>query len=388
MDGLTSEWLGGLAGYDCVFMELIPGEKRTKRSWAFYEKLHKRNGGPCLGRAYQWLNQGSGLGILLRGGLWVLDVDSCPQMERVVSTLLDARVMPPYVRTPSGMAHYYFRLPAEFQLLGKVKNHLCHPMDPDGVKQKMDFKLGPRTLLVAPGTMRKGTLYTPGTPWREPPVLDPRFFLPSGAFWMPPNRPFAVDDRPLKNRIARACYYLRFMAPVSVAQDGGRKALVTVTAHLVAFLQLDPALAYHLLTHGYPPWNSRCRFKDGSPYPWSQEELWRACCDAVDSVPQGGLKLFQRNRAREQRDRALSTFMDILKQAQTSPSSGSARVWVQDLHSRFQNWSQKLITDTAFGIALRKHGFNRVKFTKAKLAAVEGIDLIMLDSLLAAATAA
>ena len=119
----------GLASFGCVFVELIPDEKRTRGPWAKFESMHTQTGGTCLDRSYHWLDRGSGLGILLRGDLWVLDVDSPAQMERVVSTLLAAGIMPPMVRTPSGMAHFYFRLPADFKGLGKVKNHLCHPKD-------------------------------------------------------------------------------------------------------------------------------------------------------------------------------------------------------------------------------------------------------------------
>ena len=54
-------------------------------------------------------------------------------------------------------------------------------------------------------------------------------------------------------------------------------------------------------------------------YPWSRDELWRACCDAVDALPIAGVKLYQRSLERKKRDRTLSTFMEILKQAQTAP---------------------------------------------------------------------
>ena len=54
--------------------------------------------------------------------------------------------------------HGVFRLPDE--LLGMpLKNHVCHPLE-DEEKQEWDFKIGPATLMVAPGTVNeKGKLH-------------------------------------------------------------------------------------------------------------------------------------------------------------------------------------------------------------------------------------
>jgi len=276
MESLVSEWLEGLASHGSVFLDLIPNGKRPIRSWKLFEDMHSRNGGSCLTQAHQWLTEGKGLGFLPRGTLWVLDVDAPNKVERILCTLREYEVSPPWVRTPSGGAHLYFCFPTEFTRIG-LKHHVCHPLDEDGCKLPMDFKLGPRTLIVAPGTQNEGKHYWPATPWTDPPILDPRFFLPLGAFWNSPKRPFAICERPFESRIARACAYLQSAkTPVSVSHSGGHKTLSSVCAHLVAFLQLDPALAFYLLTHGPNPWNLRCRAQDGSPYPWSADELWKA----------------------------------------------------------------------------------------------------------------
>lgn len=59
MDGLTRDWLEGLASFGCVFVELIPGEKRSRGSWAKFEDMHTWNGGSCLDRSYRWLERGA-----------------------------------------------------------------------------------------------------------------------------------------------------------------------------------------------------------------------------------------------------------------------------------------------------------------------------------------
>ena len=170
MDDIALGWLEGLASLGCTFMELIPGTKRTCGPWARYTRQVHEMG---LASAQAWLGKGSGVGILPAAPLWILDVDSAPQVERITSDLLDTGIIPRMVKTPSGGAHFYFRFPESFPLEG-LKNHVCHPRDDDGTKLEMDFKLGLRTLLVAPGTVRKGKAYDPASPWSLPPVVDPQ----------------------------------------------------------------------------------------------------------------------------------------------------------------------------------------------------------------------
>jgi|GEM_PF-5250626 len=377
MGGIYEEWLAGLAGYGCVFMELVAGTKRTRRFWHKYEAMHATNGGSCLNDAQRWMASGNGPGILLRGPLWALDVDEASWIERVLSDLSDARIVAPFLWTPSGGAHSYFRFPPDFNRVG-LKNHVCHPLDADGEKIPMDFKLGPRSLLVGPGAIRIGKRYEPQTPWFDPPELDPRFFLKDGDFWFPPGQPFVVVDGPLEKRIAMACSYLGSpRTPVSICGNGGRKALRTVTAYLVAYLQLDPALAVHLLTHGPSPWNSRCRNLDGSPSPWSISELWRACADAVDAVPQAGVRQYKRN---QQREVALPSFMEMLQQSIRAEMKTCTSV--QDLQASFETWSGTYTTPTMFGRALRRASIPRKHFTFARLTGVQGVDIALLNSLL------
>jgi len=374
----TVEWLKGLAKADCVFIELHPNAKQPKRRYDYYIDLVRPRKRASIQRPRFWLQKGSGVGIIPAGDIWILDVDEPTLVKKVIEDLMDARIFAPRVLTPSGGAHFYFRFPANFPLEG-MKNHINHPKDSDGHKMPMDFKLGTRTHVVAPGTQINGRPYEPQTPWVQPPVLDPHFFLPDGQFWHSPKEPYAKDDRPRSKRIGAACAYLRSKAPISISGMGGRRTLAHVAAFIVAFLDLDPALACSLLTDGEPSWNSRCRYPDGTPYPWSADELWNACKSAVDAVPAAGVKLLKERQARQHRDQFLAAFIKILGDAH-----GAASTWVMvnELHARFKAWSGEVVTATAFGRALTKAGFQRRKATRAKIQVLDGIDPSRLATLL------
>jgi hypothetical protein len=364
---MVSDWLQGLASMGCTFMELIPGTKRTRKPWVRYShQVHEKG----LSSALAWLKKGSGVGILPTAPLWILDVDSAELVERQVSTLLDAGIIPLMVKTPSGGAHFYFRFPGSFRLEG-LKNHVCHPRDDDGNKLAMDFKLGSRTLLVAPGTARKGKAYTPEAPWSLPPVVDPRMFLAHGKFWRE-HRPFRVDSRPLKDRIARACAYLGSKAPVSVSGKSGHKVLAGVTAHLVAYLGLDPELAHHLLTHGANPWNNRCVDVAGNPFPWNDGELWAACSAAVDALPAAGVKAWDREQAIRERKMNLTTRVKILKSSLTLPASH--RVPVERVRRAFEWIGNQDLSATALGDALVAQDVKRVLATRAHIQCIPKLD--------------
>ena len=282
-------WLEGLAEFEVVFMELIPGQKRTRCPWDRFDQMHRRNGGSCLQSAQGWLQRGSGVAYRPANDLWCLDVDTPIEVERVANILADAWIFPPWQETPSGGAHFLFRFPQDFPRFG-LKHHVCHPIDADGSIVNLDFKFGNRTMLIAPGTARAGRYYTPKTKWSTPPAVNPEMFLVGGQFWKEPT-PFLIDQRPMRDRVIRAGQYLKLRAPISICGKGGRKALGSVASHLVAFLRLDPGLACSLLTGGENPWNLRCRDGHGQPFPWSQRELLDACCDAVDSVPGAGRRV-------------------------------------------------------------------------------------------------
>ena len=197
MDDFLSAWLDGLASYGCVFVELLPGKQWTRRERAVYERAYLQNGGSCLEEAHRWLASGRGPGILPRDPLWVLDMDHSHLVQQVMSDLAAAGIIIPWVRTPSGCAHFYFRLPDEFRR-ERLKNHLIHPKDAEARVLPADFKFGPRTLVVGPGTRRSGNEYRPQSPWFDPPVLDPAFFLKGGAFCQPaPSLPATLGHNAL-----------------------------------------------------------------------------------------------------------------------------------------------------------------------------------------------
>lgn len=367
MDPAVLEWYQGLAEMGCTFVELLPDAKRTRKPWLRYtHQVHEKG----LSSAQGWLKKGSGVGFLPVAPLWVLDVDNSDLVERQVSTLLDAGIVPLMVKTPSCGAHFFFRFPDTFPM-EDLKNHVCHPYDDDGAKLEMDFKLGPRTLLVAPGTVRKEKTYTPTSPWSLPPVVDPRMFLPHGQFWREQRR-FLIDTRPLKDRIARACAYLRSQAPVSVSGKCGHKVLAGVTAHLVRFLDLDPELAFNLLTHGPNPWNTRCTDITGKPFPWSDHDLWAACSAAVDALPQAGVKAWDREQANQMKKSNLATRIRILRSSLTLPTSH--RVPVEHVRRAFEWIANQDLSAIALGDALVANDVKRIQATRAHIQCIPKLD--------------
>ncbi len=358
--GLCRGWLKGLSELGCRFLELLPNEKRPRCGWTAYEH---ETGSRGLKSAEKWLARGSGLGILPGTRLWVLDADSEAQVERIVSISLGARIIPPMVETPGGGAHFYFLLPEDFPLTN-LKNHLCHPEDADGVRMEVDFKFGPRTLITAPGTIRGDRGYLPNREWVRPPVMDPKIFLPDGEFWKA-HRPFLVDDRPLKDRLARARVYLRTKARVSISGNRGHLTLASVCSHLVSFLNLDPSTAIHLLTFGEQSWNNRCTDLDGKAAPWSKAELWAACTAAVDSIPASGVKAWGREQAAMEASRLLNGMVECLMRSLTVPAS--TRVPVARVRDLFRCIGLPGLTYKRLGDCLSEKGIERILFTGRRL---------------------
>ena len=368
---LSLDWLQGLASMGCTFMELIPNTKRSPRSWTHYKRQVGERG---TDSALKWLKSGSGVGLLPTAPLWILDVDDACWVERIVSTLLEAQIVPLMVSTPSGGAHFYFRLPVTFVVEG-LKNHLCHPSDADGCRLPIDFKFGPRTLVVAPGTSRASMQYKPSAGWRTPSVVDPRMFLAHGKFWRE-GRPFLVDLRPLKDRVARACFYLANRAPVSISGHGGHKVLAGVCAHLVRFLDLDPELGFYLLTHGKTPWNWRCQDATGNTFPWSDAELWAACTAAVDAVPGAGVKAWEREMVLQEVRARTTTYIAMMKASTTRLRSH--RVAVQQARRLFRWFGVPELTQKGFGDALTKQGIARIRSSHARIQCIPGLDYFAL----------
>lgn len=377
LDHRSLQFLEGLHRFGVVFLELVPDTKRTTRPWESFITQTGGRPGQGLKKAIAWLVAGRGLGFLPRGGLWVLDVDGTEEVEKVLSILADLGIEAPWIRTPSGGAHFYFRMPESVKT-ENLKHHICHPKDRQGRVVSLDFKFGHRTMLVAPGTLRNGRLYEPQTDWFEPPVLDPRTFHLGLELWHE-RQPFEIDPRPLKARISRACSYLSRKAPVSTSGSGGRKVLHGVCTHLVVFLDLSPHFAVHLMTHGETTWNGRCRDQGGKPYPWSKEELNRAATDAVNGIPAAGVKLWSREKVRRMRDKTLSTFMALLVSVRRDVPD---RIEAMDLKQMYESWSGQEITADTFGRSARRAGLAKKLVTKARIIAYKGLNRDEVDEVL------
>ena len=302
----SMSWLKGfasLAGFR--FVRLPPDGKGTTRKWRVYDK---QVGAKGLASARRWLEAGAGVGILPVPPVVCLDADCAEEIARIEAEHKRLGVRPARVNTPSGEgAHFWIRLPECFPL-ERLKNH-CRPMDEHGTKFVMDCKFGPQTLVVAPGTIRKGIAYEPVAPWpADLPEIDPRQLYPGFDFWHPAEKPKAhpasakgtevilatpaaipVDVHPFltcqRSAVDRVRAAERYLASprtwVSIAGKNGRNTMAKIVAHLVGWYRLRPAEAVSLLTKGEGSWNASCRYQDGTPYPWTKAELLSACKAAV-----------------------------------------------------------------------------------------------------------
>jgi len=315
-------YLEGLATFGVVFTQIFPGTKRTTRTWDRFEDLHDKRSGSRLDLAHEWLRQGYGVGYLLRGGLSAVDADDHTTVQRIAAFEdSDGYLCFPKVVTPSGGIHAHFQHPPTLDLT-RVKNHICHPVE-DGVKVPWDFKLNTRTMLMAPGTVMPKGVYQAGI-WLPPPILDIRDLAPELEIFKPEGKPFLIDQRPHQARVIRAMSYLKHRAPVSIEGQRRRKALRAVAEHLVVDLDLDPSLAFHLMTETKPgkdrqgnpvvhvAWNERCLNAAGKPAPWSDDALWQALEDAVDAVPIHGVLLHQAAEEKEFARWGCAAFIDML----------------------------------------------------------------------------
>ena len=156
MDKDNNNYLEGLAGFDVIFTQVAPGTKRTTRTWDYFEDLHEKRGGSRLDLVHDWLKKGYGVGYLLRNRLAAVDADDITTVNRIME-FEDREIYLhfPKVLTPGGGIHAHFQHPPDLDMRS-LKNHVCHPEE-DGVVVPWDFKLGNRTMLMAPGTvMEKG----------------------------------------------------------------------------------------------------------------------------------------------------------------------------------------------------------------------------------------
>lgn len=286
--------LEGLSELGVVFLQLVPGEKRPTRNWDHFLNLHEQYG-RCsrIDLADEWLSKGYGVGYLPSGKHWVVDCDHQSTIQRVQDCLRREGIEAPRCDTPSQGAHFSFRFP-EGMDVSRLKHHVCHPKE-DGEKVPWDFKLGTRTMLVAPGTQKPSGVYMPTGPWVPPPILDPRTLCPT----LEPFReqsPFLVSERNFKARVRAGQEFVKRYAKPSISGQRGKGALYSATVHLVAYLRLDPAFAFYLLTKPQGKvmsWNDRCRAENGNSLPWSSGDLYRACEDAVNGVPGAGVKAWE-----------------------------------------------------------------------------------------------
>lgn len=353
---MSGDWLEGLAAHGCTFVELVRDGKRPRRTLDHYQGMTGSRG---VNAARRWLAKGSPVGVMPRPRLWVLDADSPGQVERIVSDLFDRGITPLMVSTPSGGAHFYGILPDDFPLEG-LKNH-----HPDGTVP-IDYKFGPSTLIVCPGSRRKGIEYHPMSAWAEPPVMDPRWFKTDGFWQERDNRPFLTNQRPLGDRLIAARRYLEVRAPLSVSGKGGHRALARVCSHLVAYHRIPPRTALTMLV----PWNARCTDTAGKPCPWSRAELMAALEAAAHSVPESGVKAYQRERiAHDERER-IAVHVELVKAALAMGEASKAPVWRV---RRLLRWFGLDLTEKTLGDALRVAGVNRVRATKARIWTLPGM---------------
>lgn len=363
MDRQVMNFLEGLASFGVVFTQLVPGTKHTTHTWDRFEEMHAQHGKSRLDMAHRWLRQGYGVGYLLRNRLAVIDADDFATIQRVLNFESRSSVTFPKVHTPGKGLHALLVHPPEINLR-LIKHHVCHPKE-DGVVVKWDFKLGERTMLVAPGTVTPKGIYQPD-PWKLPPVVDVRSLAHDLNIYRS-TKPFLRDTRPLDDRIMGAMTYLRTRAPVSVDGQCGRKTLLKVAAHVVAYYGLDPHLAYHLMTvtkygkdkqgnlRTYKAWNERCVDQDGNPCPWAHDDLRRALEDAVDAVPAHGVKLYRKWTDKRIAREAAEKFITALEEMPPHPQRllVPAAVLYQSF-LEFSGVSQETYAASELGLAITR----------------------------------
>lgn len=376
----VQEFLAGLASTGACFLRLKPGCKRPDRRWSEFERMHEEVGASRLDLALGWLEQGFSLGFMPRGDLWVLDVDDRLSLDRIEEFVVDRGAFGPRVSTPRGGQHFYFNLPSDLSRDG-LKAHLLHPQDLDGLTVGMDFKFPGRTVVVAPGSVSPRGRYLPETNWDRPPIVDPRHIV--RGLTLHHHRPeFIPCDRPLPHRIARAKSFLSKFRP-AISGRGGRKSLAAVSSHLVAYLGLDPPLAYHLLvTPEGSSWNARCQREDGSPYPWSSHELFESLERAKNSVPFQGVRDFNTKAHREGVARKVERFLAAVLE---SRGPYGKAVTTETLHQLFLETGGvpvEACSRKRFGAALKDAGLRTRLATHARITVLDGIDLERLKGTL------
>ncbi len=344
---------------ESVLVELLPGKKHTRRPWDYFEKLHWERGRSRFDLAERWFRRGSGVGVLPRGGLWCLDLDSPVAERQATEILIDGGWFPPRDRTPSLGLHLWMKLPPGVS----TKNHVGHPKNADGETYEADFIFGPRSHAVGAGTIRDGRCYSPESDWLSPPVVHPNVFLPEIKLERD-HKPFLTHQGTSKARAMAACAYLRYVG-VSIEHSRGGNQLHRVAGNLVGWFGADPGLAFYWLTHpghGVASWNDRCK------PPWSDAELRRACEEALDNAPELGIQALERLTLKGR----IQDFLAVVLQTAMVPGSWCL---ADDLRRLCEHLIGKTISPKLFGGLLHSTGIpGRQRLATHQMTA-EGVDL-------------
>jgi len=398
-------WIEGLSQWPLNFMRL---GKRTRKPTGPFTRFEWARGPKGAAAAQKWLSEGYGIAVVLGHRMWCLDCDSLPMADTVFRKLQAADIEPLMVRTKRGV-HFYGLLPLDFPL-ERLKPHWCHPKDTDGVVLDFDFKFGPHSYCVGPGTIRHGDgiTYSPMSPWPEVvPTMDPRLFLPDGLFWHPAkvarqskalasseapaplqspsmdavedDRPFATYTRSHADALEAGKAFLRSpKRQVSISGDRGGPMLEYVTRHLCGWLKLTPAEAVGLMTAGDDSWNSRCRHKNGDPYPWTKQELLGYSKAAVGKWSEEGGREYARREADRHARETLRGYVGKVRESlvpEVTPGLPVTR-----LCHLFQAAGLPDLTITALGLELKTQAIptKRVVVEGVKETRIPGLEFLAM----------
>lgn len=367
------KWLEGLSEYgffvEMVFKEGKDGKcsKKPRLTLDRYERLSGKRG---VEQAIRWLEKGSPIGIVIKAHLWVLDADTPEKRAQIADWLLDHGITPLMVTTKRG-AHFYFLLPADFPTEG-LKAHIN--------AGDMDFKFGPNTILVAPGTVWKDRSYTPASEWAMPPVVDPREFLEDGDFWKQrDDRPFLVCEKPDAERLYLAKKYAASpKTPVSISGKRGNTTLSYVCEHIVGWYRMHPVVAANILAKGESNWNARCTDKSGKPDPWTFQEILSRCQEGVGKGSEYGRREYIRFQAKQDDLDRLHALVNTLK---TCIDPGSkAMTPTSAVLDLFQACGLPDLSAKSLGTCLGSHGIQPVKATGKRIMVIRGLEQAALQN--------
>lgn len=390
IDASLLAFMEGVAHLGVTFIPIVAALKRPVGKLHRYERAQEgASAERRLELALSWLTQGWEIGFLPSNRLYVVDADTAEAAAQVEAWAVQRCLRPPAISTPRGGGHFYFMLPEGLSTV-RLKAHVLKPRDPSGNQSSIDFKFPGRTLVKLIGRSENEITYRVQHEWKVPPPLDPREFFPSLQLYHPTDQRWIPSDRPLRDRILRGRVYLARRAPISVSGRRGRTTLLGVCTHLTRYLQLEPRLAYWLLTTkgqgGCESWNDRCRDSAGAPYPWSPNELITALDESMSHVPAQGV---QDNELRQKKVAMADALAKFFSEVQRSVDlEVTESITMADLRKTFCGWygqGEMAVLPIPFGKAAAKAGLNIIQVTRAKVSGVRGVDqkrlLALLESL-------